>query len=176
MTDDKNQASLKIIDLFIDNSIKQFKNVYKASVKELGAQLIDKTPVYFAHESKSGNTRANWNISEGSVDSNYSESIADFSGEDTKKEIRGFMQKLKVHDGTTVFLSNSSPSIPSLEYGLYPNPPKKGSWNTQTQDYEIRSNNGYSLQAPVGISVVTENWSDIVRKKRMTKDTEFTGE
>ena len=162
---DENDRAIEEIELFIDASIKKFKTVFKDSVKELGGDLVDATPRYFGHEPTSGNTAANWNISEGFPDASYQENIADFDGGRTKSEIRTFMQRMKVTDDTVVWLVNASPSIEALEYGLYPLNPKKGSWNSQTRTHEIRSAGGFSLQAPLGIGVIAElRWDEIVQK------------
>lgn len=46
----------------------------------------------------------------------------------------------------SLFISNNLPYITTLEYGGYPNPPKKGTGKTI---------NGYSKQAPNGMVGVT---------------------
>lgn len=57
--------------------------------------------------------------------------------------------------GGVVWLSNGLPYIRVLEYGLYPNPPQRGSWvkgrKGQPGHWEIKSVNGYSRQAPQGM-------------------------
>lgn len=57
--------------------------------------------------------------------------------------------------GGTIWLSNGLPYIRVLEYGLYPNPPKRGSWVKGSKGspghWEIKSVNGYSKQAPQGM-------------------------
>ena len=57
--------------------------------------------------------------------------------------------------GGTIWLSNGLPYIRVLEYGLYPNPPKRGSWvkgsRGQPGHWEIKSIDGYSRQAPQGM-------------------------
>ena len=168
---DENDRAIADIELFIDSSIKKFKSVFKGSVKDLGVDLVDATPRYFAHEPSSGNTAANWNISEGSPDDSYNESIADFDGGRTKSEIRRFVQSTKVTDNTVFYLTNASPSIQAIEYGLYPTPVQKGSWNSQTKSHEIRSAGGYSLQAPLGIGIIAElRWDEIVKNNMAKRD------
>ena len=168
---DENDRAIEEIELFIDSSIKKFKSVFKGSVKDLASDLVDTTPRYFAHEPSSGNTAANWNISEGSPDDSYQENIADFDGGRTKSKVRRFVQSIKVTDNTVVWLVNNSPSIPALEYGLYPTPVQKGSWNSQTRTHEIRSAGGFSLQAPLGIGVIAKlRWDEIVQNNMAKRD------
>lgn len=57
--------------------------------------------------------------------------------------------------GGIIWLSNGLPYIRVLEYGLYPDPPKRGSWvkgrRGQKGHWEIKSVAGYSKQAPQGM-------------------------
>ena len=158
-----NEEAIRTVELFLDNSLKSANRIFKEAAKEVFIRVVDQTPTFFEHEPSSGNTKANWNASVGSPDRSYAPTAADYSGDTTKSNIRGVIQRTKVDGNTTFYLSNSSPSLPSLELGLYPNPPFLGSWNTLTQTYEIRSRNGYSLQAPQGIVGVTAlQWPEIV--------------
>jgi hypothetical protein len=170
-----NKKELDKIDLFFDSTMKRFKSTFKAAVKEIGYRLVDKTPVYFLHETdKAGNTRANWNISVGNPDLNVNETATDPSGEATKSKIRAYVQSTPVTDTTVFYLANNTEAIYALEYGLYPtqhltNPEvqrgvvKKGSWNSQTKGYVIRSTGGFSKRAVKGVvRITTMNWPLIV--------------
>lgn len=54
------------------------------------------------------------------------------------------------------YLFNNLPYIRHLEYGLYPNPPKKPTGKTV---------NGYSTQAPQGFfSLAVKRWDDVVKE------------
>ena len=52
--------------------------------------------------------------------------------------------------GKKVYFTNNLPYIGTLEYGGYPNPVKKGSYNKKKKKYIKLSKGGYSLQAPKG--------------------------
>lgn len=160
---DRNDKAQEKIELFFDRALSTSEKVFKDAVQEIFSRVVDQTPTFFAHEPSSGNTKANWNASTGTPDASYSEAAADYTGEQTKNDIRSVVQNTVVTESTVFYLTNSSPSLPSLEFGLYPNPPFLGSWNTVTQQYEIRSSGGYSLQAPHGILGVTAmQWSGVV--------------
>jgi hypothetical protein len=50
-----------------------------------------------------------------------------------------------------MFLTNNLPYIETLEYGGYPNPVKKGSWDVKGKKFTIKSTGGFSKQvAPDG--------------------------
>lgn len=57
-------------------------------------------------------------------------------------------------------LQNNLPYIHILEYGLYPNPPKLGSWDKKRGHYVIKSVNGFSKQAPQGMLRIALNRFD----------------
>lgn len=57
--------------------------------------------------------------------------------------------------GGIYYLVNNVAYIDILEYGGYPAPPEKGSWDKKTQSYEILSRGGYSKQAPAGMVRIT---------------------
>lgn len=66
------------------------------------------------------------------------------------------MSKLEQIKGDeTIYISNNLPYITMLEYGGYPDPVKKGTYNKKTGQYEVRSANGFSKQAPNGMVGVT---------------------
>jgi len=52
--------------------------------------------------------------------------------------------------GKKVYFTNNLPYIGVLEYGGYPDPVKKGSYNKKKKKYIKLSKGGYSLQAPKG--------------------------
>ena len=49
-----------------------------------------------------------------------------------------------------MFFTNNLPYIETLEYGGYPTPVKLGSWDVKSKEYVIKSEGGFSKQAPVG--------------------------
>ena len=52
--------------------------------------------------------------------------------------------------GKKIYFTNNLPYIGVLEYGGYPKPVKKGSYNKKKKKYVKLSKGGYSLQAPKG--------------------------
>lgn len=110
----------------------QIRNVRKAYAFALYSSIVKKTPV------DTGRARGNWNITVGADDYTQSENVTPkFHSSSQIPEPKG---------DETIFISNNLPYITKLEYGGYPNPPKKGNGKTV---------NGYSRQAPEGMVGVT---------------------
>ena len=66
----------------------------------------------------------------------------------------------------TFYFTNNLPYIHVLEYGGYPTPVKKGTYNKRTKTYEIRSIDGFSRQvAPKGwVRAVVIRMQNAIRK------------
>lgn len=118
--------------------------VVRKSTLEVFGAVVKKTPV------DTGRARANWNASQGAVDTTTTAST---------DQGRGTAEALKagaIPSGGVVYLANSLPYIRTLEYGGYPNPPKKGTGKTV---------NGFSKQAPAGmVRLTAQEFSDYVQK------------
>lgn len=106
--------------------------VRKTYAYALYSSIVKKTPV------DTGRARANWNISVGSPDLSTTE--------ETRKSPKPMKDMAGNLDDESIFISNNLPYITTLEYGGYPNPPKKDGGKTV---------NGYSRQAPEGMVGVT---------------------
>ena len=123
----------------------EIKEVRKAYAFALYSSIVRKTPV------DTGRARGNWTISVGREDSSTSET----KGAKYKK--RGDMPEPKGDE--TIYIQNNLPYITTIEYGGYPVPVKKGTKVSKKGEkparYEIRSENGYSKQAPEGMVAVT---------------------
>jgi hypothetical protein len=52
-------------------------------------------------------------------------------------------------------IASGLPYIRILEYGGYPNPPVRGSWDRATRQWVVKSSGGFSRQAPQGMVRVT---------------------
>ena len=52
--------------------------------------------------------------------------------------------------GKKIFFTNSTPYINKLEYGGFPSPVEKGSWDKISKSYVKLSANGFSKKAPNG--------------------------
>lgn len=110
----------------------ELKDVRKTYAFALYTSIVKKTPV------DTGRARGNWNISVGKDDTT--------TKKDTEPQYRNIESVPKVENDETIYISNNLPYITKLEYGGYPNPPKKGNGKTV---------NGYSKQAPEGMVGVT---------------------
>ncbi len=74
------------------------------------------------------------------------------SDKNGSKTIEKMMRVIMGNKDWSVFtLTNNTPHAIPLEYGLYPNPVKKGTWDKEKGKYEIRSTGGFSNQATEGI-------------------------
>jgi len=98
---------------------------------EADRRLIEKTPV------DTGRAAGNWNIGVDAADNTWS----DLKRPGPRPELPE-----GVGLGHRIYLTNSVPYIELLEYGGYPNPPKRGKGKTI---------GGYSRQAPQGMVRIT---------------------
>lgn len=99
------------------------------AVRVIALQMLvrvqSKTPV------DSGALRRSWTVALNGFPSSY-------NGDQT------VINQIKF--GDVIVIATNKPYAPMLEYGLYPNPPKKPTGKTQ---------NGYSVQAPKGMVRIT---------------------
>jgi hypothetical protein len=124
------------IESFVGKALAKNDAVCRKVFGELATNIIMATPV------DTGMARANWMPSIGSPDLSTTEST-DYESAKNNAKITAMSWKPKETDA---YLSNSLPYIKVLEYGLYPNPPKKGKGKTVY---------GYSTQAPAGMVGIT---------------------
>lgn len=128
----------------------------RKAISQLFHDVVYKTPV---DVDDGGRARANWNISYGSPNLSWSDDEKDTSRIQGQIEAVATSAKL----GGIMYLSNGVPYIGVLEYGGYPNPPKRGSKKRHEKTYTIHVINGYSMQAPVGMMRVTvAQWDSFV--------------
>lgn len=99
----------------------------------LYSSIVKKTPV------DTGRARGNWNPSVGSPDLTVDENAT----QPKVKDVSAFPQS---KGDEPIYISNDLPYIRKLEFGEYPNPPKKDGGKTV---------NGYSRQAPQGMVGIT---------------------
>lgn len=99
----------------------------------LYSSIVKKTPV------DTGRARGNWNPSVGSPDLTVDENAT----QPKAKDVSAFPQS---KGDEPIYISNDLPYIRKLEFGEYPNPPKKDGGKTV---------NGYSRQAPHGMVGIT---------------------
>lgn len=106
----------------------------KKVVFDLDSKVVLRTPV-----GTTGRAQGNWQPSIGPEPQAISDDGA--TGADTSLgAVAAKLTDLRL--GDTFWLANALPYIRVLEYGLYPNPPKKGTGKTV---------GGYSTQAPSGM-------------------------
>ena len=110
----------------------EINEVRKTYAFALYSSIVRKTPV------DTGRARANWNISVGHPDSSTTTS--------TRKTPKSMSSLPDPKGDESIFICNNLDYIEKLEYGGFPNPPKKDGGKTI---------NGYSKQAPAGMVGVT---------------------
>ncbi len=123
----------------------EIKEVRKTYAYALYSSIVRKTPV------DTGRARGNWNVSVGSPDTSVTEK--------TRKTPKPISSMPDPQGDESIFIANNLEYIGVLEYGRYPNPVKKGTKVSRKGEkpakYQIRSQNGYSRQAPEGMVGVT---------------------
>lgn len=162
------------IKKFAKKAIDNAETIIIETRTELSKRIIDRTPHDTINPGDGGQAKANWNASIGSKDISVS-SNTDKTGDNTKLKAE---QVANTNITDDFYLSNSLPYIAVLEYGGYPNPPKKGTYLTSKQSkdgksgpgYYKFSQNGYSAKAPNGMVRITvaefdDIVLDIIRKK-----------
>lgn len=121
--------------------------------------IIDKDPVDTTSPGDGGQSKASWTPTTGSPGQS-DHSARDKDGSETKNKAH---QVAKTNIDGDFYLTSTCPYIRVLEYGEFPNPPKKGTYlkGGQTKDgvsgpgYNIFSQGGFSPQAPQGMVRIT---------------------
>lgn len=131
------KATAKLSEQQLEAAEKAVRATYIATSNE----IIMKTPV------DKGRARANWFLTKGS------QKRKSAKGRNYQARLSEVQRKLSGDVlGKVFYLANNLPYIATLEYGGYPKNPKKGSRVKKGKgDYEIRSANGFSKQAPNGM-------------------------
>jgi hypothetical protein len=121
--------------------------------------VVLKTPV------DEGSTRASWNVGKNNVDTNVVEDSVELSPQEATQTTMDKAKKIisNIVGGDTIYVSNNKKNAPILEYGLFPNPPKKGSYVPKGKTkhgktgpgYYKFSEGGFSKQAPQGMVGIT---------------------
>lgn len=166
-----NQTNLREFKLglakYADLTEKQIMTVVKRVAFGVYRRVLQKTPV------NKGFLRAAWTVSIGSPDRSNSGGNAGSaktgqgvsSGE--KAHFDGVLASLANLEGlTTIYITNAMPYVLVVEFGGYPNPPKRGSWVSLrkgktgrkirgTGQWVIKSSGGFSRQAPRGMAAIS---------------------
>lgn len=134
------------IKAFRDKALANVTTVVHDATIGITAALVERTPV------DETPLRANWNFGAGTRPESIDESARDDSpgGADTVERLAAQIVESPV--GGITYVNNAMPYMPTIEYGLYPNPPKRPTGKTV---------NGFSTQAPAGvIGVTAEGWEE----------------
>jgi hypothetical protein len=136
MSDDFDRAN--------DTINRRAAQLLRAFTAQAWGMLVNGTPVDTPEYSdRPGVARGNWNLSLGAEDTTFSEGRANAHGPVPELPNEPVI-------GKDVFMTNATPYIEVLEYGRYPVPVMRGSFNRVTRRYVIKSRGGFSQQAPAG--------------------------
>jgi len=150
--ENRNIRFVEDLEAFETKAIDRVNEVRKLLAYDVFSRVIDRTPVYFAYEPTSGNTKYNWTCTINKLSRKVLKGT-DKNGARTKARMWKVLARAKGDD--TIFFANSVPHINVLEDGGYPSMVKRGSYNKKTHKWEIRSAGGYSKQSPKGMVKVT---------------------
>lgn len=98
-----------------------------------------------------GRARSSWNVSVGQPDPTWPTGAIPPPA--SAASAAGVLAGLGVYE--TVWIASGLPYIKVLEYGGYPNPVLLGSWDKRTRTWIVKSEGGYSKQAPRGMVRIT---------------------
>ena len=129
----------------------QIREVRKNYAFALYSSIVRKTPVGDPDfDEDSGRARGNWQVTLNKP--------ATGEVKDRRKTPKGKESIPKPQGDESIFITNNVPYITKLEYGGYPSPVDKGSHTkkgVKPSRYEIKSQGGFSKQAPEGMVGVT---------------------
>ena len=143
-----NKEFVSDIEKFKKKSEDTVNDARRFMAYSLFKKIIDRTPVYFEWTQNAGNAKNNWTCSINTLVTTVN-SGTDKKGSVTKARVAKVLKQVQGDDD--IYFSNSVSQIFMLEDGLYPKNVSKGSWNSQTKKFEIRSIGGFSKQAPKGM-------------------------
>lgn len=112
--------------------------------------VVLRTPV------NTGRARASWNVAIGTPSTLVPDPGQQHYDAPSIDGARASLRGLGPYN--VVWITSGLPYMRVLEYGLYPSPPKFGTWvpgRGGSGHFEIRSADGYSKQAPQGIVRLT---------------------
>ena len=122
--------------------------------------IVVGTPVGDFDPDHEGTHRGSWVFKIGTPDGGFGRRNINKSGLDLNIPEDGLRML-----GKRSFLVSAAPAMQTLEFGGYPDPVKKGTFNKRTGRFEIRSAGGFSKQAPAGmIRINTARLGEYVRR------------
>lgn len=136
------------LDIVIKGYEREFAVIIRKTTFELFARVVQRTPV------DTGVTRNSWFCAVGQP--MIGTRGANKTGVEALAQINSVLNSIRGMTNVKIFLTNNQPQIYKLEFGGYPNPPKRGTWVKGKGKYEVKTVNGFSVKAPqgmVGLSV-----------------------
>lgn len=150
-----------------DGSLRQFRVDLRKFAKSLDIKIetvmrrtalgifsgvVKRTPV------DTGTARASWQLSMDKVSDDVvtvpkGSKLSSTEATAMARRQLGRLKDVKAYD--LIVISNNVPYIEVLEYGGYPDPPKRGTWDKKKKKYVIKTVRGFSEQAPHGMVSVT---------------------
>lgn len=127
-----NERAVLELDKLVRNARASVEEVYRKAAFDLTSAIVFRTPV------DTGRLRGNWQTQLGSAPDGEIEGT-DSAGHGTLGKANGVIFSAQLSD--SIFVVNNLPYAEVVEYGLYPNPPKRGT----------KTIGGYSKQAPAGM-------------------------
>ncbi len=109
-----------------------------------------------AFVSDTGAFRASHRVSINQTDQSFNEAEKDKGGGSTISKGTSALSRLVPY--STVYIQTNAPYATAIEFGQYPNPVKKGSYDKKAKKYVIKSVGGFSQQAPQGVYSTTFNY------------------
>jgi hypothetical protein len=143
------------IKAFRDKALANVTQVVHDATTGITAALVERTPI------DETTLRANWNFGAGARPEDLDVNAKDDSpqGAETVERLAGQIAESPV--GGITYVNNNVPYMETIEFGLYPNPPKRPTGKTV---------NGFSTQAPAGvIGVTAEGWEEEFVKPAIEK-------
>jgi hypothetical protein len=104
------------------------------------SRIVTHTPV------RSGEHRNSWFMSVGAPSTSTSTS-EDKSGSSSIMQVSKMPESIL---GKKVYFTSNAPAMYTLEYGGYPSPVEKGTYDKKSKSYQKLSANGFSKQRPSG--------------------------
>lgn len=162
----------------VEDFVIEFKNATEATMRgttdKLVREIMQRTPV------DEGRLRNNWQVS-GPTPTTKILKGKDKTGEKANKRNTAKIYKMKNWQHFTIV--NNLPYAEVVEFGLYPDPVKRGTWNKKEKKWEIRSKGGFSRQAPGGMlrvsvkmfkRLIKEEFKNNVLKEKVRKSKEIS--
>lgn len=124
--------------------VKTQEKIIHGTATRLFGGIVEGTPVGDFDPEHEGTARGSWVFKIGSPDGG-------FGRRNKTKDVSNLRIPRVGLVGKKLFLVSANPYMRILEFGGYPDPVKRGTFNKRTGQFEIRSAGGFSKQAPAGM-------------------------